>query len=382
MDFDIMKFFEDQSNNSPGSLGGKIKKYRELRGWSQKELGIRCGFAASSADVRIAQYEKDKKVPREKALKDIAYALEIDESALFDANMNVYNQMYHALFEIEDFHGLHPIKIGNNYYLEFSGFTAIDQRNVTKRVYQAFLKEWDEKRQEYLPKSEDSEKEKADKYREYALWRGEYPKNVADSKTERLRDQLKMDRLQAEMDALNAKMKSDAEISRLNNALNNVMDDVRSSYKPLSMESEFIILIKDMIEKGVNVERFSPEELLEPDYDTIHLLSIRTEEILTDEEKVRLYAGFSCAVETLKQYGIQINRKITSRDKELFVTYSYPSSQYMYFENLNTYWADMVFITDRKGMWPDWKLKEYEEKFEANITGEGDVSFKDKLDEG
>ena len=134
-----------------------------------------------------------------------------------------------------------------------------------------------------------------------------------------------------------------------------------------------------MIEKGVNIERFSPEELLEPDYDTIHLLSIRTEEILNDEEKVKLYAGFSCAVEILKQYGIQINRKITSRNKELFVTYSYPSSQYMYFKNLNTYWDDMVFITDRKGMWPDWKLKEYEEKFEADITGEGDISFKDEV---
>ena len=65
---------------SPGSIGGKIKKYRELRGWTQKELGLRAGFAESSADVRIAQYEKNKRIPKENVLKDIAVALGIDET--------------------------------------------------------------------------------------------------------------------------------------------------------------------------------------------------------------------------------------------------------------------------------------------------------------
>ena len=52
-----MRNTEDTGSISPGSIGGKIKKYRELRGWTQKELGIRCGFTESTADVRIAQYE-------------------------------------------------------------------------------------------------------------------------------------------------------------------------------------------------------------------------------------------------------------------------------------------------------------------------------------
>ena len=64
MAFDIMRLFEDEGYISPGTIGGKIKRYRELRGWSQKELGIKCGFSASTADVRIAQYEKNKKIPR------------------------------------------------------------------------------------------------------------------------------------------------------------------------------------------------------------------------------------------------------------------------------------------------------------------------------
>ena len=37
MDFDIFRLFEDETYISPGSIGGKIKKFRELKGWSQKE---------------------------------------------------------------------------------------------------------------------------------------------------------------------------------------------------------------------------------------------------------------------------------------------------------------------------------------------------------
>lgn len=110
MAFDIMKLFEDDDYVSPGSIGGKIKRIRELRKYTQKQLGDFCGFSKTSADVRIAQYEKNKKVPREKALNDIAQALKIDECALFDADMLPYNRMYHALFDMEDFHGLHPVK--------------------------------------------------------------------------------------------------------------------------------------------------------------------------------------------------------------------------------------------------------------------------------
>ena len=49
---------------SPGSIGAKIKKIREYRGLTQKILGIRCGFSDATADVRIGQYEKNKKTPR------------------------------------------------------------------------------------------------------------------------------------------------------------------------------------------------------------------------------------------------------------------------------------------------------------------------------
>ena len=125
---------------SPGSIGGKIKRIREHLGLSQKQLGLRCGFSETTADVRIRQYESNKKVPREKALNKLCNALEIDESSLFDADLLPISFAYHALFDIEDFHGLHPVQIGGRYYLEFGGPTLIDKHEVTSRSFHSFLK--------------------------------------------------------------------------------------------------------------------------------------------------------------------------------------------------------------------------------------------------
>ena len=201
-----MGSLENKKSISPGSIGGKIKKYRELRGWSQKELGIKCGFSTSTADVRIGQYERNKKTPREKVLNNLATALGIDVDAFFDADMLVYNRMYHALFDMEDFHGLHPVKKADGYYLEFSGKTIFNQ-NITKQDFQEFLSEWYKARQKYMSSDIDTDDATEKKAREYDLWRGQYPFKAENEIYEKMKNRIKMNQLQAEMDALKEKMK-------------------------------------------------------------------------------------------------------------------------------------------------------------------------------
>ena len=374
MAFDIMRVFDDESFISPGSIGGKIKQYRELRGWSQRELGVRCGFTESTADVRIGQYENNKKIPREKMLKTIAAALEIDECALFDADLLVYNRMYHALFDMEDFHGLHPVKKPDGYYLEFSGDTVLGQ-HVTKNDFDGFLAEWYEKRQQYQPNSSDTLTDRTFKEREYAIWRGEFPHNNARATSERMHDIMRMNQLQMEMDVLNAKIHNDEALADIDEALEDVMPVVRESYEPIRRESEFIYLIKNMIEQGVGVERLSPDDRALPDYDTIHLFSVRTEELLGDPQKKVLFAEVVCAVETIQRHQINISRKITSRNNVLFITYCCPSSQYQYFANLWRYWDEMIYIAERKNHWTDEELEGLEKRFNESITGENDMLF-------
>ena len=43
------------------TLGEKIKKYRELRELTQRELGQKVGFSAGTEDSRIRKYEKNMK---------------------------------------------------------------------------------------------------------------------------------------------------------------------------------------------------------------------------------------------------------------------------------------------------------------------------------
>ena len=66
------------------TFGNKIRCYRILRGMSQKELGLRCGFTPNTAGVRILQYEKNKRIPRPKLLKTIADVLRVEEIDLVD----------------------------------------------------------------------------------------------------------------------------------------------------------------------------------------------------------------------------------------------------------------------------------------------------------
>ncbi len=375
MAFGLLKWHDDGSEESPGSIGGKIKRYRELRKWSQRALGLKCGFSDSTADVRIAQYEKNKKAPREKQLKELAAGLGINECALFDADLLSKDRMCHALFDIEDFHGLHPVKIGDRYYLEFSGPTWLHPEGYTRLAYYGFLERWYQMRQKYTPNDTDSEDEKREKAAEYTLWRAEYPDNVAKEDTEQLQDMMKMDRLQAEMDALNAKMQSEKELARIDTALEAVMPKVHKTYKPIQKESDLIYLIKDMIEKGVAVERFSPEIPSDADHKYIHLLSIKTEEILGDENKKKLYAGLVCALDTLRNLGFDISKRITSKNKELFVTYCYASEDYEYFEGVDKHWDEMMYIIERKDAWSEQELAELETNFKSAVTGEGDMDY-------
>ena len=185
----IKQIIECKKGNwvSPGSLGQKIKKIRMLRKYTQKELGVMCGFSFSSADVRIAQYEKNKKVPREKILKDMCNALGVGEGALVHADMLSYQEMFYALFDMEDFHGLHPVKKEDGYYLKFDNDSIIND----------FLEEWYKMYQKYLPPREDDEEEK------YTLCRYEYPNQITEVSQDEL---LKRKALQAEIKKLQAKI--------------------------------------------------------------------------------------------------------------------------------------------------------------------------------
>ena len=46
------------------TTGEKIKRIRIFRGMTQKELGVLAGLGEPNANIRIAQYECDVRIPR------------------------------------------------------------------------------------------------------------------------------------------------------------------------------------------------------------------------------------------------------------------------------------------------------------------------------
>ena len=377
MFFDRMKPDNSKQSVSPGSIGGKIKRYRELNKWSQKKLGLQCGFSESTADVRIAQYEKNKTLPRERAIKDIATALDIDEHTLFDADMNNPLIMYHALFDMEDFHGLHPIKRGDEYFLRFGNPIDTEHESMEWTDYSEFLEAWYKTRQKYMPSDDDSEKDKEAKSKAYTLWRAKYSGIDGQLRGESSSDKLKLQQLQAEMDTINAKMKSDEELQKIEALVRNANEKATFANK-LSLESEFIILIKELITDGLNIEKQSKGMMPQIDYvNYCHLLSIKTGDLYCDSQKQVLFCKLMSAIDDIKQCGIEILSRISCRNNELYITYFIPYAYLDYFSNLINNWNLMMDVVDAEQQGSlsenDWLVEE----FNSKISGKHDVSFLD-----
>lgn len=64
------------------TIGQRIKNIRQFRGMTQMQLGIRMGFEKNSADIRIAQYETGKRVPKQKYMRLLAEVLGVSMEAL------------------------------------------------------------------------------------------------------------------------------------------------------------------------------------------------------------------------------------------------------------------------------------------------------------
>ena len=89
------------------AIGERIHHFRLLRGFTQKYLGQQLGFSDSQADVRIAQYEKGARSPKEKYLNALADIFEVSPHALAVPDIDNYVGLMHTLFTLEDLYGLH-----------------------------------------------------------------------------------------------------------------------------------------------------------------------------------------------------------------------------------------------------------------------------------
>jgi len=88
------------------AIGERIKRIRNFRKLTQKDLGLAIGFDENTADVRVAQYETGTRTPKEKYINAIAAVLQISPSALAVPDIDNYIGVLQTLFALEDIYGL------------------------------------------------------------------------------------------------------------------------------------------------------------------------------------------------------------------------------------------------------------------------------------
>lgn len=91
------------------AIGERIRFLRNLRGMTQKYLGMKIGFTEKTAEVRMAQYENGAWTPKEKMVSDFANELVVNPHALTVPDIDTDISLMHTLFTLEDLRGL---KIG------------------------------------------------------------------------------------------------------------------------------------------------------------------------------------------------------------------------------------------------------------------------------
>ena len=84
------------------AVGDRIKRVRNLRGMTQKELGLAVGFDNKTADIRIAQYESGTRTPKEDMLQKIATILDVNYRTLYEPTLYAAEDVMYTLFELDE----------------------------------------------------------------------------------------------------------------------------------------------------------------------------------------------------------------------------------------------------------------------------------------
>ena len=136
------------------AIGERIRFFRNLRGMTQKYLGIQVGFPEKTADIRMAQYESGSRTPKADLTNKLAEVFGVSASALTIPDIDSYNGLTHTLFAMEDLYGLRIDKLdgelcirldkgmGTNYISMFEMFSAWQEQaeklkngEITKEEY-------------------------------------------------------------------------------------------------------------------------------------------------------------------------------------------------------------------------------------------------------
>ena len=117
------------------SFGQRLKRIRNHRDLTMKQLGTKINIPERQADVRISQYESVHKTPRKDIIEKLANILDVNEFALDTPDLATNYGAIFTMFEYYYTYGLHPVKIDGKIYLELD-------KNIADSSFIKDLNEW------------------------------------------------------------------------------------------------------------------------------------------------------------------------------------------------------------------------------------------------
>ena len=175
------------------AIGERIRFFRNLRGMTQKYLGMQVGFPEKTADIRMAQYESGSRTPKSELTENLAGVLGVSPLALSVPDIDSYLGLMHTLFTLEDRYGLTVEKGENGVSMRVDPRKGKDAAELSE-----MLNAWAEQAEKY--RNGDISREDYDK------WRYNYPQydavsgyvkvpsqELSDAMVEAFKDRLKND---------------------------------------------------------------------------------------------------------------------------------------------------------------------------------------------
>ncbi|HWR19024.1 MAG TPA: helix-turn-helix transcriptional regulator [Clostridia bacterium] len=159
------------------AIGERIKRARNFRKLTQKELGLAIGFDENTADVRIAQYESNTRTPKEDMLRKIAEALNVNYRSLYEPTRYSAEDVMYTLFELDEHYlmQLHEI-IDNSDPYSPEKHVAV---NFNAHLLDDFMGEWQERKKDLA----DGTISKA----EYMEWKLNWPQTAGETPSKQWR---------------------------------------------------------------------------------------------------------------------------------------------------------------------------------------------------
>ncbi|HBL84865.1 MAG: hypothetical protein A2Y17_10335 [Clostridiales bacterium GWF2_38_85] len=147
------------------AIGDIIKKIRNLRGLTQKELGVAIGFGERTADVRMAQYESGTRTPKDDAVLKLSEVLNVNAEHLTAPDLVGPTEIMHTLLHLDD---SNQITFDEVEYVDENGKKLKHIGIYLNRGYmELYLEEWSNRKSE-LAAGEITEEE-------YMEWKINWP---------------------------------------------------------------------------------------------------------------------------------------------------------------------------------------------------------------